>query len=228
MGRFCSDLCAYKYHKVLVESITNKKNLKQITAAFSAYPKPPPVQVIHHTVEPSSEIPNPTPTPSQSHDILSVVQSQLASITSKLEIVRKRQEILRQAIDYAESLGPVILAQEESRSGKSKRKGGPTEDKQCAWDPRLVMSDEEVRSAIVGTAATAAGAGAGDGNGGEGGGQAAQGAEGVCELGKRRCDKHSGWQKTISLSLDLEEQQLVGPSGISAWKRSNHDIGFTT
>jgi hypothetical protein len=31
----------------------------------------------------------------------------------------------------------------------------------------------------------------------------------VCDLGKRRCDKHSGWQKTISLSLDLEEQQLV-------------------
>lgn len=95
-----------------------------------------------------------------------------------------------------------MLAIEETRSGKSKRKGGPTEDKQCAWDPRLVLSDDDLRATDIN----------------EGGDQAADQGDGVCELGKRRCDRHSGWQKTTSLSLDLEEQQLVStPFGSSRY-----------
>ena len=188
--RFCSEVCAYAHFRPLAETFTNKKILQQVTAAFTGYPKPTPVQIIQHqpqqTKMDSSAGPT-APATAPENDVVSVVRSQIAAITSRLELVRKRQEILRQAIEHAESLDPVITVVEEVRSGKSKRKGGPTEDKQCAWDPRLILSDEEV--------------------------QAIDGADrdmgGVCELGKRRCDRHPGWQKTIALSLDVEEQQLV-------------------
>lgn len=179
--------------KIFSDSLTNKKTLKTITSAFSGYPKPAPVQVIHHA---TIDIPVNSVLPTQSEELLSAVKTQMAAITSVLDRVRKRQEVLRQAIEHAEALPPVIVPADESRSSsKSKRKGGasgPTEDKQCAWDPRLVWTDEEVTS--------------------WGGGTRNEDEEdnaAVCDLAKRRCDKHSGWQKTVMLSLEVEEKQLV-------------------
>lgn len=177
--------------KTFADSITNKKTLKQITTAFTGYPKPTPVQIIHHATIDLRVNP---PTATLEYEVLSAVHTQMEAISSALEIVRKRQEILQQSINHAESLGPVVVpAVEETRSSKSKRKStGPTEDKQCAWDPRLIWSDDETKMADIG------------------GLQVENQVDvGVCESGKRRCDKHSGWQKTIALSLELEEQQLV-------------------
>jgi hypothetical protein len=176
-------LCAYKYFKVFTDSVTNKKTLKALSTSFGSFPKPVPVQVIHHgDARPVSHVDNHT------QQLISAVQQQLTATAAALEFVRKRQQILQIAIDKAESLPPIIV-QAEERSGKSKRKsgGGPTEDKQCAWDPRLIWDDEEVGNWVEGE----------------------EGEVDICELGKRRCDKHSGWQKTSGFSLETEEIQLV-------------------
>jgi hypothetical protein len=142
------------------------------------------VQVIHH----GEALPAPQ-ADDHTQQLISAVQQQLTATTTALEIVRKRQQILQLAIDKAESLPPIVVQPEESRSSKSKRKGGggPTEDKQCAWDPRLIWDDEEVGNRV------------------EGEGEEVE----ICGLGKRRCDKHSGWQKTSAFSLETEEMQLV-------------------
>lgn len=174
--------------KAFTDSITVKKTLKQLSTTFAAYPKPPSVQIIHHadvTVPGTgTEVANPA------QQLLSVVQSQMAAMTAALELVRRRQQILQQAIDHAESLAPVVIAQEDIRGSKNKRKSGtgPTEDKQCAWDPRLIWTDDQVKTWSA------------DGQ---------DGGEGICELAKKRCDRHSGWQKTIAISLEVEERQLV-------------------
>ena len=176
-------MCAYKYFKVFTDSVTNKKTLKALSTSFGSFPKPVPVQVIHHgEVRPISKVDDHT------QQLISAVQQQLTATNTALEIVRKRQQILQIAVDKAESLPPIIVKAEE-RSGKSKRKGGagPTEDKPCAWDPRLIWDDEEVGKWV----------------------EEEETEVEICGLGKRRCDKHSGWQKTSGFSLETEEIQLV-------------------
>lgn len=154
-----------------------------MSTSFGSFPKPVTVQVIHHgDSAPISQRDDHT------QQLISAVQQQLQATATALEIVRKRQQILQIAIERAESLPPIIV-QVEERSGKSKRKGGggPTEDKQCAWDPRLIWDDEEVNTWVEGQ----------------------EDEVEICALGKRRCDKHSGWQKTSGFSLETEEMQLV-------------------
>lgn len=173
--------------KAFADSISNKKTLKQISTTFTGYPKPAPVQIIHHaTIDPA--VANAT---TQADQLMVAVQSQMKALTSALDVVRKRQDILRRAIEHAESLAPIAIPVEETRASKSKRKGGggPTEDKQCAWDPRLSWTDQQVMA--------------------EGGTVGREDDLAVCELAKRRCDKHSGWQKTLAISLEVEEKQLV-------------------
>jgi hypothetical protein len=153
-----------------------------LSTSFGSFPKPVPVQVIHH----GTKLPV-TQTDDHTQRLISAIQQQSTVTATALEIVRKRQQILEIAIDRAESLPHIIVQVEESRS-KSKRKGGggPIEDKQCAWDPRLIWDDEEVQSWMDGEEEVQ-----------------------ICGLGKRRCDKHSGWQKTSALSIETEEMQLV-------------------
>jgi COMPASS component SPP1 len=123
--------------------------------------------------------------------LITAVQDQISATSAALEVLRKRQHILQIAIDRAEVLEPIIVQPEEGRSGKGRRKGGngPTEDKQCGWDPRLIWEDEAVQSWMEG-----------------------QDEEEICGLAKRRCDKHQGWQKTSAFSLETEERQLVSRS----------------
>jgi len=183
--RFCSDLCAYKHFRSFTDSITNKKTLKALSTSFVNFPKPVPVQIIHH-----ADI-HATPVEDQSQRLLTAVQEQLSAASAALDIVRKRQQILQIAIDRAEMLAPITVQPEEGRSGKGRRKGGggPTEDKQCGWDPRLIWDDEAVQSWVEGQ------------DGGE-----------ICGLAKRRCDKHQGWQKNSAFSLETEEKSLVSDS----------------
>ena len=178
-------MCAYKYHKIFADSITNKKTLKALTTSFGSFPKPVAIQIIHH-----GEAPLSTQADDHTQRLISAVREQLSATAKSLEIVRKRQQILQKAVDRAESLPPIVVQAEESRSSKSKRQGGggPTEDKQCAWDPRLIWDDEEVEDMAEG--------------------QDEVEVE-ICNLGKRRCDRHSGWQKTSGFSLETEELQLV-------------------
>lgn len=173
--------------KAFTDSITTKKTLKQLSASFGAYPKPSQATIQHHKITPPT-----TGRDDSTQQLINTIQIQLEATTAALDIVRKRQQILQSAIDRAEGLPPILIQAEESRSSKSKRKGGngPSEDKQCAWDPRLIRDDAEVR----------------DWNGEE---QEEDVVGNICGLGKRKCDRHQGWQKTSTVSLELEHAQLV-------------------
>jgi COMPASS component SPP1 len=173
--------------KAFTDSITTKKTLKQLSASFGSYPKPSQAIIQHHKVPPASKGRD-----ESTQQLINTIQNQLEATTAALDTVRKRQQILQSAIDRAEGLPPILIQAEESRSSKSKRKGGngPSEDKQCAWDPRLIWDDAEVR----------------DWDGEE---QEEDVVGNICGLGKRKCDRHQGWQKTSTISLELEHAQLV-------------------
>jgi hypothetical protein len=178
--------------------MTNKKTLKAIATSFSSYPKPVSVDIIHH-IDTAKQVAPEAKADDHTQQMIAAVQAQITATTAALEIVKKRQQILQTVIDKAEGLAPIIV-QPEERSGKGRRKGGggPTEDKQCGWDPKLLWDDEEVSKWTEN--------------------QEEQGDEQNCGLAKRRCDKHSGWQKTAAFSLEVEEAQLVSYSVIPSYK----------
>jgi COMPASS component SPP1 len=172
--------------KAFTDSITNKKTMKQLSTSFVSYPKPAAATIHHHSVA------SPAAASNSTQELINTIQAQLVSTRAALDVVLKRQQILQAATDRADSLPPIVVQAEETRSSKSKRKagGGPTEDKQCAWDARLIWDDQDVL--------------AWDGNERE--------DREICGLPKRKCDRHQGWPKTATISLELEHAQLVSRS----------------
>ncbi|RXK35274.1 hypothetical protein M231_07472 [Tremella mesenterica] len=184
-SKYCSPLCAFRHGQSLIPAVANKRQLKQLHDAFVSYPPPPPkTTVSHHISRPVTAPTTVVPT----SDILHAISDQLTGVKSALEVVRKRQRILSQAIERWETLGNVLPPPEPEdgteERGRWKRKHAVKEEKMCGWDERLSWDDVEVNIW--------------DGEHWEGE---------VCGKGKR-CERHLGWQKTVGVSLDLEQGVL--------------------
>ncbi|ORY35641.1 hypothetical protein BCR39DRAFT_555779 [Naematelia encephala] len=189
-SKFCSDLCGFRYAQALVEGLGNKKTVASLSNTFCNYPRPSHVRVVHH-------LPPSSPTVQSDNHLLAVIQNQLGVAQRSLELVRKRQNLLRQVIARCLALQEVAVNGDEGdedkpRKGKKEGKRQGVEDKPCGWDRRLIWSDEEVQ----------------DWDGMDDAVDAELN-DLVCKRGKRRCDRHQGWQKTIAVSLEVEEAQLI-------------------
>lgn len=143
--------------------------------------------------------------------LLAKIKHQLGEIEASLELVKKRQAILQKAIERSEALSPVTVtvnqeAEAASKSRKKKKGGGGGgasggEDKQCGWDKRLIWDDEQVmvwRNE----------ADANDNKDHDAEAEVVEEIQ-ICSLPKRRCDRHGGWQRTIGVSLEVEQGGLV-------------------
>lgn len=171
--RFCSDQCAYKQAKILVETIrlTAKRNIKQLSTSLCSYPKPSGATITHH-------IPVTLPTtliPVKSVNTeLANLQNQIDATKSATNLVKKRQMILQQAISRCETLtsNSVVVNVNGNGNGDKARKGGG-DDRACGWERRLVWENEEVLAGTLGQE------------------EEGEGVE-VCSNGRKRCDRHQG------------------------------------
>ncbi|WWD19205.1 hypothetical protein CI109_103663 [Kwoniella shandongensis] len=191
-SKFCSSSCAFRHSHSVISGMTNKNTLKQLAKTFIAYPQPDlGVVVVHHDTS-TSKTAKLEATDTEASQ-LALVQKQIEEVQRAMDVVRKRQAILEAAIERCETLAPVQPTGEEDEDedqGKTKGKGkkgrsggggaGKGEDEPCGWDRRLVSSDEEVEGM-------------------------ADDVEGQpCMVGRRKCDRHQGWQKTTAVSLEVE------------------------
>ena len=159
---------------------TNAKALKQLTSFFIGLPRPMvPVSVTHLLDHLDPVIPN--------QDMMSALTEKIAAVEQQITVVQKRQAILQSAIARCETLVlPSMINGDDEMTGKKKRSGG--DDRPCGWDRRLISSERVILCmADV---------------------EQEDGPQ-PCMQPRRRCDRHQGWQKTISASLEVESNQLV-------------------
>jgi COMPASS component SPP1 len=164
-------------------------------------------------------------------DSLSKLTAKRASIESQLSLVMSRLRFLgisisrweRFCVAFAEASGATQTREAVSRpskkSKKSKGGGGPTTlpDAPCGFDVRLVWDDadwenwvasEEGRAILErGLAATIETPGSGED---EGGMELDENV--ICVVTRKRCDRHSGWQKTREADFEVERAILVSGS----------------
>nr|XP_019044859.1 hypothetical protein I302_06773 [Kwoniella bestiolae CBS 10118]OCF23789.1 hypothetical protein I302_06773 [Kwoniella bestiolae CBS 10118] len=196
-SKFCSSSCAFQYSQSILSSMSNKNTLKQLAKTFIGYPQPRlGISTITHNPE-STIISS-----GSKSDRLVELEKQLANVNRSIELVNKRQRILDQVIVRAENAmlapnGNEVEEEEEvvhSKKGKKKKgamNGGGKDDKPCGWDRVLIADDEEVPKVENGVNE-------------ENGNAEDQRQEGLCMRGKRRCDRHQGWQRTIAAQLEIE------------------------
>ena len=148
--------------------MTNKKALKQLASAFISFPPPSSdITVIHHLPELAQ------PHRASGPDLLTIVQGQIDSTKSAIEIISNRQRILQQAISRCEahlSLTPASNGDEGvyKRTQPKSAKSG-TDDRPCGWEERLIWDDDRARRW-------------------EGESEDLE----ICLLPRRRCERHQG------------------------------------
>lgn len=165
----------------MLESTNDKKVLTQLAEDFSTYPRPSEdIHITNHRRLPHSSVLD----SKASTNALDVIIAQYAKIQLTIEVLGKRQAILRKAIERCESLPDVtangIEVEQEADDGRSKKKTKKApiskgDDRPCGWDRRLIWDDEQVRDWM--------GDVDGDGEVDE---------DSVCRLARRRCDRHQG------------------------------------
>ncbi|WWD02225.1 hypothetical protein V865_000263 [Kwoniella europaea PYCC6329] len=206
-SKFCSSSCAFQHSQSLLSSMTNKNTLKQLAKTFIGFPEP---KLGISTVNHADHIPSLQPNLSTS-DRLVDLEKQLGKVDKSIELVKKRQQILDDTISKAESaiLTVNVIEEEEeeevrqSKKGKKKKSGmningngngSGKDDKPCGWSKVLIADDQEVRSFNLTEQEQ---------------GVKSEDEEGeICMRGKRRCDRHQGWQRTIAAQLEIEMASL--------------------
>ena len=168
LDRFCSSACAFRHSHAIISPMSNKKTLKQLAGAFISYPPPATeTTIIHHKSDPVISPRKPSP------GVVAVLQQQIDATRAAVEVIKKRQRILQQAIARCEALSaPMAPANgDEVVAKKSKTKGSSmsTDNRPCGWERGLVWDDQEVLKW--------------DGELGD---------EEGCTLPRRRCERHSG------------------------------------
>nr|ODN94490.1 hypothetical protein L204_04623 [Cryptococcus depauperatus CBS 7855] len=196
---FCSPHCAFRYSQALLKIITNKNAIKQLTKALAPYPEPDVgITVIHHRPAPvlkETSFPNYDQTDHQLYHI----QSRIVEIERLMRFIQKRKALFQYVVDRCDQLPPLTVTKSDEvqhKSKSSKKKGSrPADDRPCGWDARLITADEQVDQFVKGD---------------EGETMRVEWEDiEVCMAGKRRCDRHQGWQKTIGVSLDIELATLT-------------------
>ncbi|WVR09469.1 hypothetical protein IAU60_006536 [Kwoniella sp. DSM 27419] len=213
ISKFCCSSCAYQHSHSLVASMSNKKTLKQLAKTFIQYPPPSlGITVTQHGADPSTQGSKSLGSHSKATR-LSSVQAQIEQVEIAVDLVKARQEILRQAIERCEALHPVANALDEEaeevskKSKKKKGSSGPKEDRPCGWVRRLIADDGEVQRWIVTTAARGTrqlDESPHEQDGTHGIEADEIGDQDYCLNGRKRCDRHQGWQKTMAVSLEVE------------------------
>ncbi|ORX38412.1 hypothetical protein BD324DRAFT_649781 [Kockovaella imperatae] len=185
--KYCSSACAFRHMAAQVPPTSNTKLLKQMSAFFVGLPAPKPnVSVIHHLGAMPSK-------PAHQDNEMAALTRQMAVVDQAIATLSKRQEVLRQVIAQCDTLvSPSAGNDVEMADKKSKKRPGGGEDKPCGWDRRLTLSDDEMASLIMDELS-----------------QNREDNTRVCMLPKRRCDRHQGWPKVFTASLDLEMAQLT-------------------
>ncbi|WVF67527.1 hypothetical protein IAT40_002283 [Kwoniella sp. CBS 6097] len=224
VSKFCSPTCAFQHSHNLISGMPNKNTLKQLAKTFISYPPPNlGVNVTHH---------RPAADPKTNDDAIASVtaemkaDSQLADLQRQIDqverainLVKARQQILESAIVRCETLQPIAIenghdeAEEEELVGKRGKKkkglantnGGGKDDKPCGWVRILVADDQRIdewRTSEGGEEDVEMA----DNHGTPGGGADRSSGleEGTCYNGRRKCDRHQGWQKTIAVLLEVE------------------------
>ncbi|WRT68563.1 uncharacterized protein IL334_005540 [Kwoniella shivajii] len=195
-SKFCSPSCAYQHSQSLLSSLTNKNTLKQLAKTFVSYPAPElGVHVTQHRETPIPTTKNPRQV---NEDRLMQLEAQMEEVEKAMTVLRKRQDILKLAVEKCEDLPSItaVVEEEEVEQKKGKRKkgsgagggaGGSKDDRPCGWDKLLILDDGEL-TRLAGVQ---------------------QEEEGrLCMRGRRRCDRHQGWQKTIAAQLKGEQTSL--------------------
>ncbi|WVQ95101.1 hypothetical protein IAU59_002195 [Kwoniella sp. CBS 9459] len=224
LSKFCSPSCAFQHSHNLISGVTDKNTLKQLAKTFISFPPPKlGVQVTRHRPElkPSTSAPSVASTPAETKDDARLLdlQTQIEQVERAMAIVKARQRILETAIERCETLQPITIenghheAEEEEVVGKRGKKkkgssinGGGKDDKPCGWVRLLIADDQQTndwstRAGVEGAMEVDRG----DATEGEGRLDATDIlAEGTCYNGRRKCDRHQGWQKTIAVSLEVE------------------------
>ena len=163
------------------------------------------------------------------------LESKLSLITARLRylaVAIRRWEAICQAtaqVLAAEGLGgnsskPTTAkrtAAKKSKGGRANAKPAATNmaDAQCGFDVRLVYGDEEWEIWVASAEGVAIlGVGGVGGTGGDSsveGTAATEGApgmdiiEGVCLLPRKKCERHTGWQKVREADYEVERAVLV-------------------
>lgn len=158
------------------------------------------------------------------------LESKLSFISARLRyliIAIRRWEAICQAT--AQVLAAEGLGEKSSKSAAAKRGGGRKSnalnrkaaatnmaDAQCGFDVRLVYGDEEWEVWVSSTEGIAIlGAGGVGGDSSVEGSVAPEGAagmdiiEGVCLLPRKKCERHTGWQKVREADFEVERAVLV-------------------
>ncbi|OCF43991.1 hypothetical protein I317_02097 [Kwoniella heveanensis CBS 569] len=229
VSKFCSPNCAFQHSHNLISGMTNKNTLKQLAKTFISYPPPQlGVNVVRHgrpETKPTHSSPKDsvvlpaiaaTTTTAEIASRLLNLQTQIEQVERAMNLVKARQQLLESAIERCETLQPIALEnghdeaeQEEEIVGKrgKKKKGSNVngvgkDDKPCGWVRLLVAEDQRILEwrEHAGTRGNMeVDPSSGDGAGGQGVLE-----EGTCYNGRRKCDRHQGWQKTIAVSLEVE------------------------
>ncbi|GMK58414.1 hypothetical protein CspeluHIS016_0504460 [Cutaneotrichosporon spelunceum] len=202
-SKFCSSRCAFNHARAVLSKV-EKKDVKALETALSAYPSPAPSVT---TDQPDGHARAVTEGAQDAAmlALLSSMRRQSADAERALAILARRQAMLGSAVAVWESLAPGVVEEPKKRS-KNKKRDGEKDPRPCGFDPRLVWSDAEVAAwdgsereattlpeEVEGDKETALECAA---------------RLGLCAVG-RRCERHAGWQKTLAVQLEVEVTQLT-------------------
>nr|XP_018261634.1 uncharacterized protein I303_06075 [Kwoniella dejecticola CBS 10117]OBR83792.1 hypothetical protein I303_06075 [Kwoniella dejecticola CBS 10117] len=218
-SKFCSPSCAFLHSQSLIAAISNKNTLKQLAKTFISFPQPKlGVTIQHH--DQANKATGKSESGSTNSDRMKDLENQLRKVDEAMTLVLKRQKILEAAAQRAEGMGPLANLPEEQeeeiedtrKKGKKKKSNGTTggsvkDDRPCGWSRELILGDDEVLRHEEEYGHVMAQ-------------QAVNGGEDIpmdngphvgdaCMRGKRRCDRHQGWQKTIGVQLEVELSSLT-------------------
>lgn len=141
-------------------------------------------------------------------------QAQLEAVHTKLGLLERRTQLFQMALKGWESAARDLRAsvqaeQTDSNTGKGSKKSNSSNkaansvnDAPCSFDERLAWSDEDWREWVQSEKGRLKL---------EGHGRSEDERGLVCSIPKKRCDRHSGWQKLQESSLDIETIVEVRP-----------------
>lgn len=146
---------------------------------------------------------------------LQTTEQQRLALERQLTYIEQRLRYLQRAIQRSEDLVTAYIAANpvaSSKTKKSKSKTGQSSaassDAPCGFDVRLVWDDKDFQAWVDSEAGRdLMNAGANEG------GEVPQDEEEeglVCLNSRRKCDRHTGWQKTKEADYEVEKAGLAG------------------
>lgn len=197
LSRYCSDWCGITVVGARVEAMEGKPNLNLDVLMEAVRGLEKEQCVVEDVLTMLSEPPDPWSAGQlrRLQDSLKATRGKRRAVEQELESVIRREQYLHNAVKRSEQLVTAhnaanpVASQKSKKSKKNPHSASAQGDAPCGFDVRLVWDDRDLQAWADGEVQT---------------GEEEEGL--ICMVSRRKCDRHTGWQKTKEADYFVERK----------------------